>query len=416
MSDGGMHVSRMPPLRRLALPVLLIGAASPAWSQVRLDSARVVEKDKCSLRGAEGELLARLWGQAREALASMQLPDQAKRLDVRVVRMQGLSRRDGRELEVDSAGARETIGGYTFATTSPEVIARDGYVRPRGDSAFVYDAPSPATLLSDEFVSSHCFSIEGAPRENRDWTGVAFKPIRDVDSLADVRGVLWMDSSSAELRRLEFSYTNMRHLPKRLCSGNAPVCAAWSSPEGSGGWLGFVRLPSGEWLVRDWLIKSPPEVAKFGQVGTVRARDLPPNIVNSARVGRIAVMAPVPRLALSYGSVATVSRDGAVIYRNEPAILGLARIVEMVAGKRPAHIKGSVTTDAGLPLHRAVIETSIPGRAAVTDSSGQFEIRNLPPQTVTITVRREGFEPVRFDLPLIRDSTRSIQLRLLARR
>ena len=63
---------------------------------------------------------------------------------------------------------------------------------------------------------------------------------------ADIRGVLWLDRASAELRRLDFAYTRV---PK------------WAHGRDAFGQLGFAPLPGGGWIVQRWVLRVPiPEV------------------------------------------------------------------------------------------------------------------------------------------------------------
>jgi hypothetical protein len=60
--------------------------------------------------------------------------------------------------------------------------------------------------------------------------------------LPDIEGVLWLDRETAELRFLEYQYTN---IPATLSSENI------------GGRVEFEALPHGLWIVRRWWIRMP---------------------------------------------------------------------------------------------------------------------------------------------------------------
>jgi hypothetical protein len=72
--------------------------------------------------------------------------------------------------------------------------------------------------------------------------GVGFEPADSKHGHVDVRGVLWIDRHSAELRSLDYTYVNV-----------APVV----DRAGAGGHVEFLRLPDGSWTVSRWWIRSP---------------------------------------------------------------------------------------------------------------------------------------------------------------
>jgi hypothetical protein len=59
------------------------------------------------------------------------------------------------------------------------------------------------------------------------------------------------------------------------------------------------------------------------------------------------------------------------------------------------------------------VSTENPARAAITNDSGFFEISTLPAKNVGLTVRRTGYDPIGFRLPLLADSTRHMKLALV---
>jgi hypothetical protein len=105
----------------------------------------------------------------------------------------------------------------------------------------VYYAPDAEVLLSDSFLATHCFEVRLGRGDATGLVGLAFTPARG-RRLVDVSGVLWLDRATAELRALEFEYEN---LPSDLRAGPAE------------GRVEFLRIPSGPWIVRDWVIRMP---------------------------------------------------------------------------------------------------------------------------------------------------------------
>lgn len=104
-------------------------------------------------------------------------------------------------------------------------------------------------LLSDLFLDEHCFAVRDGD-EGR--VGLSFRPVPG-RKLPDVRGVLWLDRESGELRELEYTYTNLE----------------FAGPEEQlGGRVEFERLPSGAWYIPHWRIRMPlfgVRHARFGR-------------------------------------------------------------------------------------------------------------------------------------------------------
>jgi hypothetical protein len=88
--------------------------------------------------------------------------------------------------------------------------------------------------------------------------GLGFEPVAD-RRLTDIAGVLWLDPRSAELRDLEFHYTNL---------------GQWAGTR-AGGSITFARLPSGAWVIRKWYIRAPVPLVRRRLAGAeVRLRPL----------------------------------------------------------------------------------------------------------------------------------------------
>jgi hypothetical protein len=80
----------------------------------------------------------------------------------------------------------------------------------------------------------------------RGFLGIAFRP-RTNRITGGINGTIWLDAGTFELRFVEFRYTNLITVP--------------SNPH-LGGEVHFLRLESGAWLVRRWLVRMPqfPEI------------------------------------------------------------------------------------------------------------------------------------------------------------
>ncbi len=404
---------------------------------VTISGMVVEERRGCALSGSEGVKFVQVWGQARIALTATRLSEQAGLLDVRAVTLAGHvdavgfhgDPQLGRYLRApnpdgDTLHVKEAIVDRVFASTAPETLMTEGYVRRRRDSSFVFDTPNAETLLSDEFAAQHCFNLVGTTPDHPEWIGIAFAPRSTRKGVVDARGVLWLNRTSAELRRLDFEYTNLPPGKFTVCDSepdplahlhDGPVCDTYGDPLrlGLGGSLDFLRMATGEWLVGHWIIRTPPDAEKWRSSG-IRSRLVGPGNWEKCSAGRdcVETWIPWPRLVTTSGMISSVRRGGVELYRDEAAQKMIADAATKRAGLRPARISGAVTDLDGRPLVNAIVQLEEPSRVANTNSLGTFEIAPLPPGKITVSVRCRGYQTVRFSLTLLADSTRHLQLTL----
>jgi hypothetical protein len=117
----------------------------------------------------------------------------------------------------------------------------DSTRRGDGGSSEVYRAPDASTLVSDQFVKSHCYTAIRGYGQEAGLTGLEFRPAR-VAGPAELTGVLWLDPQSNALRSLNFDYVNLP-IPLRIARTT--------------GRLEFEQLPDGRWIVPRWYIRMP---------------------------------------------------------------------------------------------------------------------------------------------------------------
>lgn len=207
---------------------------------VRLAGIEVRGQQRCVIRPQEGLQTHALWEEARKALNVTSV--------VQDERIQGMTLLQyERELDpttlrgsTERSWYRSGFSKRPFVSRSAEELARTGYVH-RTDEDTRYFAPDADVLLSDLFLDHHCMRIRSGGRDRPGLIGLAFEPVRSRD-LPGIRGVLWLDEKTAELRYMEYGYTG---LPFSL------------SADRLGGQVEFRRLPTGAWIVQRWWIRMP---------------------------------------------------------------------------------------------------------------------------------------------------------------
>jgi hypothetical protein len=130
-----------------------------------------------------------------------------------------------------------------FRSLAAEDLSIDGYVRQNHDGSVDYFAPDADVLLSETFLTDHCFRVvSGLGRElHENHIGLGFEPVPK-RTTPDIRGVLWLDAKTAELRTLEFTYTWLPYDERT---------------KDFGGVVDFFRTLGGQWIVRNWRIRTP---------------------------------------------------------------------------------------------------------------------------------------------------------------
>lgn len=105
----------------------------------------------------------------------------------------------------------------------------------------VYRPPDAATILSDQFMRSHCYAVISGYGPEPGLTGLEFRPAR-VGAQPELTGVLWLDPKENALRALSFDYVNLP-IPLRIARTTGRV--------------EFQQLADGQWIVARWYIRMP---------------------------------------------------------------------------------------------------------------------------------------------------------------
>ena len=255
---------------------------------VSLAAVTVRGKSVCRAQQDSGQLVAKLWEEARKALVTTQLSSSAGRLRARWVVYDSTG--PGSTAKAMTAGTSRTKAAYSdhpFVSIPSDSLAHAGYVQRESDGSFTYFAPDATVLLSDSFAELHCFNLEPPAADHREWVGVGFRPARERAGITDINGTLWLDRASAELRLLDFAYSPQ---PQEYDAAHV------------GATLEFLRLAAGNWLVNRWVIRMPLATRSAASPG-IGGRLAP-------REGRLVVNA----VQASGGEVTHVERGRDVLY------------------------------------------------------------------------------------------------------
>lgn len=306
-------------------------------ASVRLGAVRVSDRQRCRVRPDSSESAWAVWGEARTALLAMQIAG-ASPLHVVVRRTERAFDTGGLELKssvrVDSGRAVQP-----FVSLPPDSLAAVGYVV-LDSTGYTAWAPDPDVLLSESFAARHCLRAVGPPARDSSaasLVGIAFEPAPGVRT-ADVRGTLWLDRESAELRALEFAFVNTE---RAIEEGEA------------GGRAEFQRLRDGRWVVSRWRLHAPvvEPAADYGRPRTWRVR----------------------AIREFTGEVIEV-RDGAHVLWSLPRVAVRASVV---AGDRP--VAGALVSIDGATPSRATDSLGVATLGALLP--GSYALVVVPPAT-----------------------------------
>ncbi|HKC39380.1 MAG TPA: carboxypeptidase-like regulatory domain-containing protein [Gemmatimonadales bacterium] len=205
---------------------------------VALSQVVVQGERQCDVES--GASVAAVWEEVHEALAAVSWTSRDPGYWYAIARFERETTPGGRARGPDSTWRDDGYRRVPIQSAPPAQLERDGFVVV--DSAgSTYHGPDADELISDPFLRTHCFETTSGRGETEGLIGLAFSPARG-RTLPDISGTLWIDRATAMLHHLDFNYTR---LPEGLVAPRA------------GGRIEFLRVPSGAWIVRDWVIRMP---------------------------------------------------------------------------------------------------------------------------------------------------------------
>jgi hypothetical protein len=347
---------------------------------IDLSELQVSVESRCARRGGAGPELLRVWEEARKALEVTRWSEAnpAVRFELR----RWIRVLQPRTYEVVSEETNSVLktGRSSFVSLPAAQLRESGYVQ-KEDDALRYFGPDSEVLLSDVFFDDHCFTLVTGALETAGLIGLQFEPVERTDA-PNVEGTLWLDPLSAELRFMEFEYTQLDRV-------DIPP-DTWS-----GGRVEFRRGPSGAWFVSRWWIRTP-----------VVQRRIRPTLRRGAR-----------------GNFLTTRLMDAVdAYREfggEVLQIGLDDGTEISLGEWGTLVGRALDFDGQRPLEGARVYLAGTDHEAVTDSVGRFRLDFVAPGTYTLAVehadpRLQGFPGVEVTVNVRGEQSIRFQLALSA--
>ena len=206
--------------------------------RVKLPSVTVRANRHCVLRPGDGAPAFQLWEEVRTALYQTAIAQRGELYKTHARRWRRELDTLARFVQADSSWYLSGMAQSPFVSVPAEHLERVGFIERKSSDTWYYYAPDAEVLLSEVFLRGYCFRmVEG----DDGMIGLAFEPAKK-RQVSGIRGALWLDAETAELKHLEFQYTKL----------------PWNVPaKRVGGRVEFEQLASGLWIVRRWYVRAP---------------------------------------------------------------------------------------------------------------------------------------------------------------
>lgn len=359
------HASTVSPVLVVAVGDTVVVPMTAPVQAVVLAEVRVEADQRCEARPQDGVHTARVWEEARKALAAAVWTESKGIYRYDVLKYARDLDPSARRVLAEERSYDELFLPAPFRSVPAQELASEGFVRPAGDGDMYY-APDAEVLLSDEFLDTHCFRVRSGSDEASGLLGLSFEPLPE-RKLPDIEGVFWLDPQTGRLRWLEFTYRNLRHgvRSRRL-----------------GGRVVFEALPNGTWVVQEWRIRMPLLEVTRDRFGLDTG---PPRIVGLREQGGV-----VSRILTLGGDVVVEAESGT-----------LEGVVLDATARRP------------LVGARVWLEGA--DRNTVTGPDGRFRIGGLhdgtyPVSFTTLELDLVGFDPEPVDVEVTKGEVAALTL------
>ncbi len=308
-----------------------------------LPPVAITARSPCSLKPNESARVASLWDEVRTALSASQISSRDRLFQATLTRYQRTLQPRTLRVTAEDRSSREGASEQPFTSIDADTLSRRGFAWAESDGSIVYHGPDATVLLSEAFLRDHCFGLVTGRDSTASLLGLAFEPVAR-RGRTDVRGTLWVDARSFELRYVAFRYDHL------------PVPA--EDPEARGE-IRFERLSSGAWVVGRWFIRMP-------QFGVERV----------AQLEQLRATVPTERYVVTS-------------YREEG---GDVRLAGSSLSTASAALEGRAMDSTGnAPLRGGVVRLSGTRYQAPLRLDGRFVLESLPQGSFTLVVEHPGY-------------------------
>ena len=298
--------------------IMMLQAAARA---IPLEEVSATATARCEVRPTDGAATARLWAEARKALDAALYTQQTGQLEFRAIRYVRHLDPEGRRVVSETSRTIGPFSGPPFMSIPTSQLINGGFATAEGNETVLF-APTAEVLLSEPFLDTHCFRARGL---SNGLVGLDFEPVPGRDDIPEIRGTLWLEPATGNLRHIDYGY---RYL-------NVP-----GPFELYGGRVEFEHVAPGSWAVKSWHIRSPMLVRMVGAESETYA---------------------VRGLQEEGGDIIEVTQRG-----------------RRVRGSLRSRIAGVVyDSAAGGPLSAARVYLAGTGYTTVTDGAGRYAFDNV---------------------------------------
>jgi protocatechuate 3,4-dioxygenase beta subunit len=304
---------------------------------VSLSAVHVERRANCPAR-QDATQAYNAWNEVATALHAALLSSRVRGTNATIVAYDRWTEPGSDVVLRQGANVRTGMPAQPWRSIGAEALHKNGFVVREANGWLTFHAPDLDVLLSDLFLEDHCLQLRTA--DNRE-IAIEFTPSRDRNRIAEIRGFVWLDAATLELKRLQFRYVN--------------VSRAYEQAD-AGGDLEFLKLRNGTWVISKWQIRMP----------TAFKQD---------RGDSYAGLTPNPEVRAT--EVKTTGGDLLRVLQGDDTVWSLP----------PLSFEGKVldsTTGRPIPGARVVVAGTT--YSTVTDEFGRFRIDNVLPGAYAVRV------------------------------
>ena len=298
----------------------------------RLPEVVVRSTSLCVRGGDSRQEIAALWDEIDAALTATAITVEDSSHRATIVRSSRVLDPRTRRVLAERRHQVEITTGRPFSSIEPESLITTGYWHEADEDSAQFYGLDERVLNSSLFRSINCYHVARRPAHSRGTIGLGFEPQKTGNG---VRGTIWLDSATFELREVEYSYTGIQRT---------------QHSEQLGGLTRFGRLKTGGWIVREWSIRMPQYAVMRSTRGTER--------VYTTESLASAVRVPIIQRIVEQG--------------------GSAHSDQLITTERAAVVRGVVQDSLGRPLPSASVSLLGTAFRAVTGSDGSFALLDVP--------------------------------------